>query len=52
MFIKDYRAKIGGVLIIIMLLAGYVPHLQVAWIDRVIGRFAISWFLRWKIGPN
>ena len=29
-------------LIIITLLAGFVSHLQVAWIDPVIGRFAIS----------
>ena len=36
-FIKDCRTLFGGVVIFIMLLAGFVPHLQVTFID-VVGR--------------
>jgi hypothetical protein len=41
-FIKDYQAQVLGVLIIFMLLAGFIPLLQIVFIG-MIGRI-IYWF--------
>ena len=50
-FIKCYRAQARGVVIFITLLAGFIPHLQVTFID-VVGRIYLSGLLAVKDRDN